>query len=88
MYLNHLNHLPMNWIGVESPMRRSSDDTPTTHLRGMIQCIQVPISPMFLSTWQFRDLLTIKQSPACTTVVDVDNGTILWQNAASMELEG
>ena len=56
--------------------------------RGMIQCIQCPISPEFLSTWQYRDLLTTKQSPASTTVVEAEKGRILWSNAASMAMFG
>ena len=39
-------------------------------------------------TWGLRDLLAIKYTPACITVVAHDSGRLLWQNAASMAMFG
>ena len=50
---------------------------------------QVRISgPALQHTWGLRDLLAIKYTPACITVVAHDSGRLLWQNAASMAMFG
>ena len=52
-------------------------------------CVQKrPCSPGFQRTWGLRDLLAIKYTPACITVVAHDSGRLLWQNAASMAMFG
>jgi hypothetical protein len=43
---------------------------------------------VFLQTWQLRDLLTIKHTPSCITVIAESDGAILWQNASSMATFG
>jgi hypothetical protein len=37
----------------------------------------------FQQTWSMRDQLTVKHTPACITVVEVEGGAMLWQNPAS-----
>jgi serine/threonine protein kinase len=38
--------------------------------------------------WSFRDILTVKHSQSSISVISMDNGCMLWQNPASMQLYG
>ncbi|GAX80143.1 hypothetical protein CEUSTIGMA_g7581.t1 [Chlamydomonas eustigma] len=38
--------------------------------------------------WGMRDLLSIKHTPACISIVSKDTGRLLWQNSASMAMFG
>ncbi|GAX79557.1 hypothetical protein CEUSTIGMA_g6998.t1 [Chlamydomonas eustigma] len=42
----------------------------------------------FLQCWALRDLLAIKHTTAGITVVSVESGCVMWQNAASMAMMG
>ena len=52
------------------------------------RCQVRPTGPALQHTWGLRDLLAIKYTPACITVVAHDSGRLLWQNAASMAMFG
>lgn len=55
---------------------------------GMVQQICGFESPSFTHTWRMRDMLTVKFTPSCITVVSTKDGEVLWQNAASMAMFG
>ena len=55
---------------------------------GMVQQICGFESPSFSRTWRLRDMLTVKFTPSCITVVATESGEMLWQNAASMAMFG
>jgi hypothetical protein len=54
---------------------------------GMIDQIWAP-SHAFKNAWGLRDLLAIKYTVTCLTVVAQDTGMVLWQNTASMAMFG
>ena len=55
---------------------------------GMVQQVCGFESPSFSRTWRLRDMLTVKFTPSCITVVSTESGDMLWQNAASMAMFG
>ncbi|GAX83628.1 hypothetical protein CEUSTIGMA_g11052.t1 [Chlamydomonas eustigma] len=54
---------------------------------GMVEQVR-PCSAAFQEAWCLRDLLAIKHTPACISVVERESGQLLWQNAASMAMFG
>lgn len=54
---------------------------------GMVRQV-VMANAGFKEHWSYRDLLAVKHTPSCITVVAQESSRMLWQNSQSMAMFG